>query len=137
MAEAFNLNNFLQTYKQTTYDPTKQYAATEQKMEDRLIQQAQDAVKDNGFLKLTLSEKIAEFGIGERVLQQFTDTATNMLKEVVNPITDYLEKYANIFDEVEYNKEIQSIAKQTFDTSLRMQAYDESNVLGGNFTYRM
>ena len=36
MAETFNLNNFLQTYKTQTYDPTKQHAAAEEKMEEKL-----------------------------------------------------------------------------------------------------
>ena len=34
MAEAFNLNTFLQTYKHNTYDPTKQHAIAEEKTRD-------------------------------------------------------------------------------------------------------
>ena len=64
MAEAFNLNTFLQTYKTNTYDPTKQHAAAEEKMEAKLVEQAEQAVKQGGFLSLTLSEKMAEIGLG-------------------------------------------------------------------------
>ena len=96
MTQAFNLQNFLQTYKTQTYDPTKQHAAAEASMEQRLIEQAEQAVQQSGFLTLTLSEKMAELGIGERAMQQFADTAMNLLTEVVNPISDYLEKYENI-----------------------------------------
>ncbi len=86
MAEAFNLNTFLQTYKQTTYDPTKQHTAAEENMEQKLVQQAEAAVKESGLLTLTLSEKMAEMGLGERALQQFADTAMGLLTDVVNPI---------------------------------------------------
>ena len=99
MAEAFNLNTFLQTYQQTTYDPTNLHATAEENMEQKLITQAENAVKESSFLTLTLSEKIAELGVGKRVLEQISDTATNLLLDVVNPIGDYLEKYENIFDQ--------------------------------------
>lgn len=137
MAETFNLNNFLNTYKTQTYDPTKQHAAAEEKMEQKLIEQAEEAAKSSGFLTLTLSEKMAEMGIGERVLQQFTDTAMNLLTDVVNPIGDYLEKYENIFDDRVYKTEIQSYAKQMFFASQAMSAQAAENTSGQNFVYDM
>lgn len=137
MAETFNLNTFLQTYQQATYDPTKQHAAAEQNMERRLVEKAEQAVKDSGLLTLTLSEKLAELGVGERVLQQFADTATNLLLDVVNPIGDYLEKYENIFDQRIYNTEIQSYAKQMFFSSQAMQAQASENPTGQNFVMDM
>lgn len=137
MAETFNLNTFLQTYQQATYDPTKQHSAAEEKMEKKLIKQAEDAVRESGFLTLTLSEKMAELGVGERVLQQFADTATNLLLDVVNPIGDYLEKYENIFDQRVYNTEIQSYAKQMFFSSQAMQIQASENPVGQNFVYDM
>ena len=137
MAEAFNLNTFLQTYQQATYDPTKQHTAAENNMEQRLVEQAEAAVKQSGLLTLTLSEKLAEMGVGERVLQQFADTATNLLLDVVNPIGDYLEKYENIFDQRIYNTEIQSYAKQMFFSSQAMRAQAAENPVGQNFVYDM
>ena len=137
MAEAFNLNSFLQTYKQATYDPTKQHSAAEENMEQRRIAQAEEAVKESGFLTLTLSEKMAELGVGERVLQQFADTATNLLLDVVNPIGDYLEKYENIFDQRVYNSEIQSYAKQMFFSSQAMESQAAENPVGQKFVYDM
>ena len=137
MAEAFNLNTFLQTYKQATYDPTKQHTAAEENMEQRLVQQAEQAVKESGLLTLTLSEKMAEMGMGERVLQQFADTATNLLLDVVNPIGDYLEKYENIFDQNAYNSEIQSYAKQMFFASYAMNQDAQERPEGQNFVYTM
>ena len=137
MAEAFNLNSFLQTYKHATYDPTKQHTAAEENMEQRLVQQAEQAVKESGFLTLTLSEKMAELGVGDRVLQQFADTATNLLLDVVNPIGDYLEKYENIFDQRVYNAEIQSYAIQMFFSSQAMKNQAAENPVGQNFVYDM
>ena len=76
-------------------------------------------------------------GVGERVLQQFADTATNLLLDVVNPIGDYLEKYENIFDQRIYNTEIQSYAKQMFFSSQAMQAQASENPTGQNFVMDM
>lgn len=137
MAEAFNLNTFLQTYKQATYDPTKQHAAAENNMEAKLVQQAENAVKDSGFLTLTLSEKIAELGIGERVLQQFSDTALDLLLDVVRPIGDYLETYENIFDQQAYNSQIQTYAKHMFFAGQAMKEQAEDNPTGQTFVYTM
>ena len=137
MAEAFNLNSFLQTYKQTTYDPTKQHTNAEQNMEQRRLQQAEDAVKGSGLLSLTLSEKISELGLGERALQQFADTAINIVADVVNPIGDYLEKYENIFDQNVYHAEIQTYAKQMFFASQAMKQDANERPVGQNFVYDM
>ena len=137
MAETFNLNTFLQTYKQATYDPTKQHTAAEENMERRLVQQAENAVRESGLLTLTLSEKMAELGIGERALQQFADTAKNILLDVVNPISDYLEKYENIFDQKIYNSEIQSYAKQMFFASQAMKEDASDNPVGQRFVFDM
>ena len=137
MAESFNLNTFLQTYKTQTYDPTKQHAAAEEKMESRLQEQAEEAVKQSGFLTLTLSEKMAELGIGKRALKQFADTATGLLTDIVNPIGDYLEKYENIFDQNIYNAEIQTYAKQMFFASQAMRQEAAENTTGQNFVYEM
>ena len=137
MAETFNLNSFLQTYQQTTYDPTKQHAAAEENMENKVVEQAENAVKQSGLLTLTLSEKMAEMGVGERALQQFADTAMNLLVDVVNPIGDYLEKYENIFDQRVYNTEIQSYAKQMFFSSQAMQSQAAENPVGQKFVYDM
>ena len=99
MTESFNLNHYLQTYQKTNYDPTKQHAAAEAKMEEKLQQQAAAAVQGNGFLSLTLSEKMAELGLGERVLQQMGETAASLVTDIVTPLGDYLAKYENIFDQ--------------------------------------
>ncbi len=137
MAEPFNLNTFLQTYKTNTYDPTKQHAAAEEKMEAKLQEQAEEAVQKGGFLTLTLSEKMAELGIGKRVLKQLADTAVGILTDVVDPIGDYLEKYENIFDQRVYNSEIQAYAKQMFFASQAMRQEASENSTGQNFVYDM
>ena len=137
MAETFNLNNFLQTYKTQTYDPTKLHANAEANMEAKLQQQAEEAVRESGFLALTLSEKLAELGVGERVMQQFADTAMGLLTDVINPIGDYLEKYENIFDQKVYNSEIQAYAKQMFFASQAMAQEAAENTTGQKFVYNM
>ena len=137
MASSFNLNTFLQTYKTETYDPTKQHAAAEEAMEQKLVEQAEEATKASGLLTLTLSEKLAEMGVGERVLQQFADTAMDLLKDVANPLTEYLEKYENIFDDRVYNAEIQSYAKQMFFAGQAMKQQAAENTTKKKFVYDM
>ena len=137
MTESFNLNHYLQTYQKTNYDPTKQHAAAEAKMEEKLQQQAAAAVQGNGFLSLTLSEKMAELGIGERVLKQMGDTAASLITDIVTPLGDYLSKYENIFDQRVYNSEIQSYAKQMFFASRAMAQEAAENTTGQNFVYDM
>ena len=137
MAEAFNLNTFLQTYKHNTYDPTKQHALAEEKMEAKLQEQAKEAVEPKNFLSLTLSEKMAELGLGERTLRQVADTAIGMVTDIVNPIEDYLAKYENIFDQKAYNAEIQSYAKQMFFASQAMRQDAIQRTAGQNFVIDM
>lgn len=138
MAETFNLNTFLKNYQQTTYDPTKQHTAAEQKMEEKLVNQAKEAVKDDTkLLSLTLSEKMSELGLGEYVLKQVADSASNLLMDVVNPIGDYLEKYENIFDQNVYHTEIQSYAKQMFFSSQAMREQAAESPVGQKFVYDM
>lgn len=137
MAEAFNLNTFLQTYKHNTYDPTKQHALAEEKMEAKLQEQAKEAVEPKNFLSLTLSEKMAELGLGERTLRQVADTAIGMVTDIVNPIEDYLSKYENIFDQKAYNAEIQSYAKQMFFASQAMKQDAVTRTAGQNFVFDM
>ena len=137
MAETFNLNNFLQTYKTQTYDPTKQHAAAEERMEAKLQERAKEAVENKGFLTLTLSEKMAELGIGERVLQQVADTATGLVTDIVGPLNEYLKKYENIFDQRVYHSEIQSYAKQMFFASQAMNEEPSEATKGQNFVYDM
>lgn len=137
MAETFNLNNFLQTYKTQTYDPTKQHAAAEERMEAKLEEQAKEAVENKGFLTLTLSEKMAELGIGERVLQQVADTATGLVTDIVDTLNEYLKKYENIFDQRVYHSEIQSYAKQMFFASQAMKQEASEDTKGQNFVYDM
>lgn len=137
MAESFNLNNFLNTYKTQTYDPTKLHANAEANMEAAELQKAEQAVKESGFLTLTLSEKLAELGVGERVMQQFADTAMNILMDTINPLTDYLDKYENIFDQNVYNAEIQSYAKQMFFAGQAMKQQAAESTTGQKFVYEM
>ena len=137
MAESFNLNSYLQSYQKTNYDPTKQHAAAEAKMEEKLQQQAADAIQGNSFLSLTLSEKMAELGIGERVLKQMGDTAASLITDIVTPLGDYLSKYENIFDQRVYNSELQSYAKQMFFASRAMAQEAAENTTGQNFVYDM
>ena len=136
-ASNFNLNNFLNEY--LTYG-NRQYTAAENgkaKMEEIALQKAAEAVKEDSFLGLTLSEKLAELGIGDRVVQQLGDTAVNVLKDLVNPITDYLEKYENIFDQDTYNAELQAYGKQLFFSKQALADAAAEGKVAQRFVYDM
>ena len=137
MAESFNLNTFLNEYK--TYN-NKSYTAAENAqaaMEAREIAQAENAVENKGFLGLTLSEKMKELGIGERVLQQVADTAVGVVADIVSPLTEYLDKYEHVFDQEGYKTEIQSYAKQMFFSKNAMSSEASKDPAGQQFTYIM
>ena len=137
MAEAFNLNNFLR--EQATYNQ-RQYTAIENgkaAMEARAIEKAQEAIAQTGFLGITLSEKMAELGVGERVIQQLGDTAVNAIENIVSPISDYLAKYEHIYDENVYNAEIQAMGKQMFFARQALAQEAALAEVGQNFVYNM
>ena len=114
MPNSFNLNTFLQEYK--TYG-NREYTAAENgraAMEQREIEMAKAAVGGNNFLSLTLSEKLAELGIGKLAVQQFKDTAINAINDIaLNPFLKYLKDNEKVFNN-EIESELQYYAKQMF-----------------------
>lgn len=116
MAEAFNLNQFLNEYK--SYNKRLYTAAENGKaaMEQHELERAKEAVQSTGFLGITLSEKLTEIGIGKRVVEQIGDTAKGMVAGVVSPFTEWLEKYEKVFDERVYNSEMHTMGAQMFYT---------------------
>ncbi len=137
MAEAFNLNKFLN--EQATYN-MRQYTAVENgkaAMEARAVEQAKEAVSNNNFLGLTLSEKINELGLGKRVIQQIGDTAVNAVENIVSPLTDWLEKYEHVYDQNIFKSEIQSMGKQMFFAKQALSQEAAEGKIGQNFVYDM
>ncbi len=114
MASSFNLNTFLQEYQ--TYGDRKylSFENGQAEMEKREIAKAQEAISENSFLHLTLSEKLAELGIGDKVMEKLGEIAMKPINDVVNPFTEYLKKYEIVFNRPEYESQLQSDAKQMF-----------------------
>ena len=137
MAEAFNLNSFLNEYK--SYN-NRQYTAAENgkaAMEERELERAREAVQSTGFLGITLSEKLTELGIGKRVAEQIGDTAKGMVTGIVSPFTEWLEKYEKVFDERVYNGEMQSMGAQMFFTKNELTLEAASHKIGQRFIFDM
>lgn len=137
MAEAFNLNKFLN--EQATYNSRKYTAIENGKaaMEARAIAKAEEAVSNNSFLGLTLSEKLNELGLGKRVVQQLSDTATNAVESIVSPLTDWLEKYEHVYDQNIFNSEIQAMGKQMFFAKQALTAETRTSAVAQNFIMDM
>ena len=106
-------------------------------MEERELERAREATQNVGFLGLTLSEKINELGVGKRVLQQISDTAVGAVGDIISPLTDWLDKYENIFDEKVYNAEIQAMGKQMFFAKQALSTEAASGKVGQKFVYDM
>ena len=137
MAETFNLNTFLQEQK---FYNNRQYTAAENgkaAMEQRDIERAQNAVQEQGFLSLTLGEKLNEIGLGKRVIQQIGDTAVGAVEGIITPITDWLEKYEHVYDQKVYNAEMQAMGKQMFFAKQALTIEAASGDVGQKFVYDM
>ena len=152
MNSSFNLNTFLD--EQNSYMNMKFTAAenAEAEMEKREIERAKDAVTSEGFLGITLGEKMKELGIGERVVQQVLNTATGLVTDIVDPLNDYLKEYEDIFDEEKFNQKLQEFGKQMYFSKqelakqasagpyivgLTKELNDASNSTGTNFSMEM
>ena len=137
MAEAFNLNSFLNEYK--SYN-NRQYTAAENgkaAMEERDIERAREATQSVGFLGLTLSEKLSELGVGKRVVEQIGDTAKGLITDIVSPLTAWLEEYEGVYNERIYNAEMQAMGKQTFFAKQALELEAKSDQIGQKFVYNM
>jgi len=137
MSSSFNLNTFLKEYQ--SYG-NRQYTAIENgkaAMEQHEIDMAKEAISENRFLSLTLAEKFAELGIGDRVVQQMGDTAVKAIKEIVNPFTEYLEKYDVVLDQDKYNQKINEYGKQLFFSKQALAQESRSRSYGQRFVYDM
>ena len=137
MAETFNLNNFLHSYKQWN---NIQFTAAENgraAMEERDIERAHEAVSQNNFLGLTLSEKVAELGVGPRVLKQIGDTAIGAVEDIVSPLTDWLKEYEHVYDQKVYHAEIQSMGKQMFFAKQALAEETASSLVAQKFIMDM
>ena len=122
---SFDLNNFIQNYKHYNANSFTVAENGRKAQEEREIKQAEEAVKGNSFLSLTLSGKLSdallEIGVGPKVAELVKGTAVNAVKELVNPFTDYLKKYEFVLDEEKYNKEFQRLAKTMFFSNQAME----------------
>lgn len=137
MTQSFNLNSFLQEYR--SYN-NRQYTATENglaAMEERSIKKAEEAVSEGNLLSLTLKEKLLELGIGKHIVQQIGDSAFGIVRDIVDPINDYLEKYENIFDQTKYADDIQVFAKQMFFAKQALAEDASTRAMGQKFVYNM
>jgi len=137
MPNSFNLNTFLQEYQ--TYG-NREYTAVENgkaAMEQREIEMAQAAVGGNSFLSLTLSEKLAELGIGKLAMQQFKDTAINAINDVaLNPFLKYLKDNEKVFNG-DIEPELQYYAKQMFFSKQEMAKESKTSKVGQRFVLDM
>ena len=135
MAEAINLQKVLQ--EQNSY-VQRQYTAGETgiaAMEARELEQAQKAVEaQQGFLGLTLQQKIQDLMIPERVLQEFGDTAVNTLMGAIDPFLQWLEENEVYYTENMFTTAIQADAKQLYYTKYALaQEAASGDKAGQNF----
>ncbi len=134
MAEMFNLNQALENqhaYAQRKFTGGENGLAA---MEQRELQKAQQAIEaQQGFLSLTLKEKIQELVVSDRVLQEFSDVAVKTLTGAVQPFLDWLKEYEVYYTENLFTEAIQSDAKQLTYTAYALSDEASKEQLGQNF----
>ena len=138
MAEAFNLQNVLRA--QNDYVNRKYTAGENGKtaMEQRELENAEKAIEaQKGFLSLTLSEKIKDIMVPERVLQEFQDVAVNTLMGAIDPLLQWLEENEIYYTENMFTNAIQADAKQMFYTNVALAKEASNSETGQNFVYDM
>jgi len=135
MPNSFNLQSFLGEYKSYNKDYTLKEKATEA-AELREIQQAEEAVMANDFLKLTLEGRLAQIGLGPRVREEIGKIAMDAVKSTVSPALKFLEDYEVVFDPQMFQDRINAEAKQTYFTKEAL-AKETMNTYGelGNKLY--
>ena len=130
----FNLNEVLKN--QNSY-VQRQYTAGENgeaAMAQRELENAQKAVESQqGFLSLTLQEKIQEIMIPEKVLQEFSDVAIKTLMGAVQPFMTWLEQNEIYYTENMFENAIQADAKQLFYTKWALTQESSSGEVGQQF----
>ena len=129
----FNFNHVVQnSAKYLEKDYTAAGHAAEQ-MEQAEKVRVEQAIKfeSAGFLGITLGQKLTDAGIGRRVAKQLVDTATGAVGRVVSPLSEYLDKYENVFNgtiQAEFNGD----AYQLYSASNAMaeEALNTPNIVG-------
>ena len=126
MAQSYNGYNFNQVVKNSLAYLKKEYTAkaiAEANMEEEQIARAKEAVEKEavGILgTLTIGDRLAQAGFGQKVAQQIVDTAVNAVTGIVSPLTDYLNKYEKVFDIEKYQAEYNGDAFQMYTASQEM-----------------
>jgi len=130
----FNLNEVLKN--QNSY-LQRQYTAGENgqaAMAQRELENAQRAIEaEQGFLTLTLQQKIQELMVPDRVMQEFSDVAMKTLTGAIQPFLDWLEKNEVYYTENLFNTAIQADAKQLFYTKYALSKEAEQSAVGTQF----
>ncbi len=140
MSSSFNLNTFLNEYKEYNKRAYTGAEVGQARMEELDIKRAEEAVNQQQLLSLTLGEKLSKV-VGKRTVQQIGETASNLVFGVFEPITDYLEKYENIFDG-SYRQELNAMGYQMYSTQKAlsediMDRAETGALSGSKFVYTM
>ena len=135
----FNMNNFLANQEYVQYNKKKYTAAENAKaaMEQADIDRAKEAIANNTFGSLTLGEKLAELGVGKRVVKQLADTAAGVVEGVISPFEQWLKESEQVIDQKFYHSEMQAMGKQIFFSNMAMSKEAAANPVGQRFLYDM
>ena len=138
MTSFFDLKTVLaeqNTYVQRKYTADENAQAA---MEQRELQNAENAVEaQEGFLSLTLQQKIQDLLIPGRVLEEFSDVAVNTLMGAINPFLEWLEENEIYYTENMFEDAIRADAMQMYQTKWALTNEAAQGDVGQNFSYSM
>jgi len=132
-ASQFNLNEVLKNQYEYL---KKNYTAAENGQEamlNRELENAKKAVEGEGFLGLTLKQKINDMMPSELLQEEFKKVAIDTLTAAIQPFLDYLEKNEVAFNPVMFQEQINADAKQLFYAQLALKKESEQNQSGQRF----
>ena len=133
-SSGFNLSEVLKNqyeYLKRSYTANEN---GEQAMLNRELENAQKAIEGEGFLGLTLKQKIEEMMPSELMREEFLKVTIDTLSAAVQPFMDYLEKNELAFDPDKYQETLNPYAKQLFYAHRALEAESQKNASGQKFS---
>ena len=135
MTNGFNLNQVINNAGSWASQKYTAQEIAEQAMVQRQIEKAKAAVEsEQGFLGLTIQNKIKQMMVPEVVMQEIQDVAVKTFMGSLDPFFKWLEENEIAYSENMFEESIRGDAKKLFYTRLALQKEASKEMVGTNFS---
>ncbi len=135
MTNGFNLNQVINNAGSWASQKYTAQEIAEQAMAQRQIEKAKAAVEsEQGFLGLTIQNKIKQMMVPEVVMQEIQDVAVKTFMGSLDPFFQWLEENEIAYSENMFEESIRGDAKKLFYTRLALQKEASKEMVGTNFS---